>query len=181
MVLHHTHPWTHSCIQQSPLKRDAGKHLLFTAWQKRALNVTYFCFSLIHKWRAMEENKPFPSLPCRSWRKAQQTSAQTGQELQLTSFLRPKEEGKDKNRTVDAVLHFCPDAWIKHALCLEARAMVRMLFIYREPQKLLLYPVTFIPCPWTSFSSQGLHLEILQYGIFYTEGWNNVKHSQKYS
>lgn len=70
MVLYHTHPWTHSCIQQSPLKRDADKHLLFTAWQKRALNVTYFCFSLIHKWRGMEENKPFPSLPCRSWRKA---------------------------------------------------------------------------------------------------------------
>lgn len=42
--------------------------------------------------------------------KAQQTSAQSAQEL-AAAYRFPqaqKEEGKDENKTADAVLHFCP-------------------------------------------------------------------------
>ena len=81
-----------------------------------------------------------------------------------------KEERKDKNKTADAVLHFCPAVWIKHVLHLEVGAMVHILFTHQEPQKLLLHSVTFTPHRWTSFSRQGLHLETLQYDIVYTKG-----------
>lgn len=118
------------------------------------------------------KNKPFPFLFCLAeaeWKPSRLLPSQP-RSCSLPVSSGPEGRGKGWKQDSRCCFAFLSSCVNKTCLASQVGAVVHMLFIHQEPQKLLLHSVTFTPHPWTSFSSQWLHLETLRYDIAYTKG-----------